>query len=238
MLPGSVKARSSGGEPPPAEDVSCLKINNLAVLAEHIARWPLCCIFKVWDVNMLNLVAVLIIVVAAILAAMTAWRLVCGWLKYRGRMVITCPENQRPAGVSVDARHAAAASLGGKPEFHLTHCSRWPENAGCGRECLRQIETSPENCLLHNILVAWYAGKNCAWCGRSIGDIRVTERRPTVLLPDQSSAEWQQIPAERLPETLKTALPLCFGCHIANTMRGEHPELVIDRSRPAMRENP
>lgn len=38
MLPGSVKARSSGGEPPPAEDVSCLKINNLAVLAEHFAR--------------------------------------------------------------------------------------------------------------------------------------------------------------------------------------------------------
>ena len=60
---------------------------------------------------------------------------------------------------------------------------------------------------------------------------RVTGRRPTVLLPDQSSAEW-------LPETLKTALPLCSGCHIANTMRREHPELVIDRSRPAMRENP
>ena len=72
MLPGSVKAPSSGVKPPPAEDVSCLKINNLAVLAEHIARWPLCCIFKVWDVNMLNLVAVLIIVVAAILAGMTA----------------------------------------------------------------------------------------------------------------------------------------------------------------------
>jgi hypothetical protein len=86
--------------------------------------------------------------------------------------------------------------LAGKPEFHLTHCSRWLENAGCGRECLREIETSPENCLLHNILLAWYARKNCAWCGRSIGDIRVTERRPTVLLPDQSSAEWQEIPAE------------------------------------------
>lgn len=103
---------------------------------------------------MLNLVAVLIIVVAVILAGMTS-RLVCGWLKYRGRMLITCPENQRPAGVSVDPRHAAATSLAGKPEFHLTHCSRWPENAGCGRECLRDIETSPENCLLHNILVAW-----------------------------------------------------------------------------------
>jgi hypothetical protein len=38
--------------------------------------------FKVWDVNMPNLVAVLSIVVATILAATTAWRLVCGWLKY------------------------------------------------------------------------------------------------------------------------------------------------------------
>jgi len=185
-----------------------------------------------------NAAAVLIIVVAVILAGITTWRVVYAWLKYRGRMVITCPENQRPAGVSVDARHAAATSLAGQPEFHLTNCSRWPEHAGCGQECLLEIETSPENCLVHNILVGWYAGKNCAWCGRSIGDIRVTERRPTVLLPDQSSAEWQQIPAERLPETLKTALPLCFGCHIANTVRREHPELVIDRSRPAMRESP
>lgn len=68
---------------------------------------------------MLNLVAVLIIVVATILAGTTAWRLVCGWLKYRGRMVITCPENQRPAGVSVDARHAAATSLPGSRNFTL-----------------------------------------------------------------------------------------------------------------------
>ena len=98
------------------------------------------------------------------------------------------PRKSAAGRVSVDARHAAAASLAGKPEFHLTHCSRWPENAGCGRECLREIETSPENCLLHNILVAWYAGKNCAWCGRSIGDIRATERTATGLLPDQSSA--------------------------------------------------
>ncbi len=180
-----------------------------------------------------NLAALLIIVVALILACIAGWRLVYAWLKYRGRMVITCPENQRPAGVSVNARHAAATSVAGQPEFRLTNCSRWPEHAGCGQQCLRQIETAPENCLVRNILAGWYAGKNCAWCSRPIGDIHVAERRPTVLLPSQLSVEWNEIPAERLQETLTTALPLCFGCHIANTMRRTHPELVIDRSRTA-----
>ena len=87
---------------------------------------------------MLNLVAVLIIVVATILAGTTAWRLVCGWLKYRGRMVITCPENQRPAGVSVDARHAGATSRAGKPEF-----SPHPLFALAG-ECSRQMKSPLE----------------------------------------------------------------------------------------------
>lgn len=81
---------------------------------------------------MLNLVAVLIIVVATILAGTTAWRLVCGWLKYRGRMVITCPENQRPAGVSVDARHAAATS-----HCRETEISPYPLFALAGERWLR-----------------------------------------------------------------------------------------------------
>ncbi|MBZ5578474.1 MAG: hypothetical protein LAP40_18070 [Acidobacteriia bacterium] len=181
-----------------------------------------------------NITAVLAIGFAVILAGFAAWRLVRAWWTYRGRMVIACPENQQPAGVSVDARHAAATALAGNPQLRLSDCSRWPERAGCGQQCLSQIEAAPEDCLVHHILAQWYAGKSCAWCGQPLGEIHVAERKPTLLLADQSSMEWNEIPAERLQETLATALPLCFGCHIANTMRREHPELVIDRSRPAL----
>jgi hypothetical protein len=191
--------------------------------------------FILLGVIMLNLPA-LLIAIAVILFSVAAWRLVGAWTKYRGRMVITCPENHQPAGVSVDARHAAATEVSGPAELRLSDCSRWPERAGCGQDCLSQIAESPENCLVRNILIRWYEGKNCAWCGRPIGEIHLAERKPAVLTANKSSVEWHEIPAEQLQETLATSLPLCFGCHIANTMMHKHPELVIDRARPAAAE--
>jgi hypothetical protein len=185
-----------------------------------------------------NLTAVLILVVALVLAGIAIWRLAGVWVQYHGRMVVNCPENQKPAGVSVDTRRAVATRLTGKPDLRLATCSRWPERADCGQECLRQLETAPENCRVREILARWYEGKTCAWCGQPVGPIHETERKPTVLLTDQRSVEWNEIPAERLQETLDASLPLCFGCHIANTMRREHPELVIDRSRPALSGGP
>jgi hypothetical protein len=50
-------------------------------------------------------------------------------------------------------------------------------------------------------------------------------------LADKSTAEWSGIPAESLPETLQTALPVCFACHMASTLVRERPDLVTDRSR-------
>jgi len=107
--------------------------------------------------------AILAVLVVAALAAALALR---AWLKYRGDRVIVCPENHRPAGVALDARHAAAVALWNGGELRLSSCSRWPEKSGCGQECLSQIEASPEGCLVRHILTGWYQGKVCAWCGR------------------------------------------------------------------------
>ena len=178
--------------------------------------------------------ATMLVTIAAILAGLAAWRLVDTWLKYRGRMVVTCPKDKLPAGVSIDVRHAAATSFGRAPEVRLADCSHWPEYAGCGQQCLQQIEKSPQNCLVRNILLQWYQGKNCAWCGTPIGDIHLAERKPALMTADRVSLEWADIPAESLQQTLAIALPLCFGCHIVNTMVRKHPELVIDRARPMM----
>jgi hypothetical protein len=184
---------------------------------------------------MLN-IAVVIIAAALVLAGITFWRLGSVWLKYRGKRAITCPENHMPAGVSIDIRHAAATALSGDMNLRLAQCSRWPERHDCGQDCLFQIERSPEDCLVRNILLNWYKDKNCAWCGRPIGEIHLAERKPALLIADKSSLEWNQIPAEQLEHTLETAQPLCFTCHIANTMVREHPELVIDRARTALTE--
>jgi hypothetical protein len=165
-----------------------------------------------------------------VVAALGLGRLASAWLKYRGRRVITCPENRRPAGVVVDARHAAATGLAKAPDLRLSSCSRWPERAGCGQQCLTQIAVSPEDCLVRNIFTRWYAGKVCASCGRPIGEIQWAGSEPALLGAGKVSVAWGEVPAENLYEVLAASLPLCFACHMANTLVREHPELVVDRS--------
>src|SRR5881394_3546466 len=93
-----------------------------------------------------------ILLVMAALVALAAWRWVGPWLKFRGDRVVRCPENHRPAGVRLDAWHAASG-------LRLNACSRWPEKSGCGQECLAEIAASPEDCLVRTIAARWYQGK-------------------------------------------------------------------------------
>jgi len=170
--------------------------------------------------------AIVVLAVAAVALGRAVWL----WWTYRGARVITCPENLRPAGVFVDAVHAAKP-FEKIPELRLASCSRWPERAGCGQECLKQIEAAPEDCLVRNLLTQWYAGKSCVSCGRPIGEISMAGAKPAVLFADKVSVEWSQIPADRLPETLAASSPICFACHMGNTLVRTHPELAVDRHR-------
>jgi hypothetical protein len=152
------------------------------------------------------------------------------WWREQGARAIVCPENSRPAGVRVDARHAALTALGGKTELRLSSCSRWPERAGCGQQCLSQIENSTDGCLVQKLLVNWYEGKACSVCGKTFHEIQWNGQKPALIGADKISVEWSRIPADRLSETLETASPVCFACHMATTLVREHPDLVTDRS--------
>lgn len=170
------------------------------------------------------------VLVLAVVVAIRAGRV---WLKYRGDRVIVCPENHQPAGVALAVGpavgHAATLSLWSGGELRLASCSRWPERSGCGQQCLSQIQASPEDCLVRNILTRWYHGKSCVWCGLPFGEIQWAVRKPALLDRCGMSMEWTAIPAEKLQETLAEALPVCFACHMANTLVREHPELAIQR---------
>src|SRR5260370_33536806 len=93
----------------------------------------------------------LVVAILALAAVLVVVRLGSAWIKYRGQRVIQCPENLRPAGVVVKAAHAAATAFGKAPEWRLSQCSPWPERAGCGQECLSQIQAAPEECLVRDI---------------------------------------------------------------------------------------
>jgi hypothetical protein len=172
--------------------------------------------------------------VVVLLAGAAVWRLGGAWWKYRGKRVVTCPETMRPAGVVVDAAHAAATVFGKAPELRLSECSRWPEKAGCGQECLSEVRESGADCLVRNIIAKWYRDRSCAACGQLIGEIDWTGSRPALLVADQVSVEWNQIPTDQLAGTLAAALPICFTCHTANKLVKEHPELVTDRHRAGL----
>lgn len=150
------------------------------------------------------------------------------YLKYACTRVITCPETQKPAAVRVDSGHAAFTGILGDPDLRLKECSRWPERKDCGQECLRQIELSPEECLLRHILVNWYTGKTCVICNKEFGEINWYDHKPALLHPAEYTVEWQEVPAEKVYEVLSIYKPVCWNCHVAERFRREHPDLVVD----------
>jgi hypothetical protein len=153
---------------------------------------------------------------------------VSAFRKYRGKRVVECPETQAPAGVEVDAGHAALTAVLGKPDLRLKECSRWPERQNCGQDCLAQIALAPEDCLVRTMLAKWYVGKSCVFCARDCSEIDWMEHRPTLLGPDGRTVEWQDVASEDLPGVLETHKAVCWNCHVAETFRRQHPDLVID----------
>jgi hypothetical protein len=166
------------------------------------------------------------------LAAFMSARLLWLWYTCRGDRLVTCPETSQPVGVALDVKHAAWTGIGQAPGLRLRSCTRWPERQDCGQACLGQIEAALDGCLIRNILAHWYANKNCAICGKSIGEIHWADRRPALLSPERRTVEWSQVQPETVPAVLETHAPVCWNCHILQTFRNEHPELVVDRSRP------
>jgi hypothetical protein len=171
--------------------------------------------------------------VVALAALYWVLRPVAGaYLKFRGTRLITCPETKAPAAVEVDARHAAATAALGRPSLRLQDCSRWPGRRGCGQECLKQVEAAPADCLVRTILTRWYQGKVCALCRRPFGDVAWSLNKPALMNAGRETFEWHEVRPEELPGVLATHQPVCWNCHLAESFRRRHPDLVVDRPGP------
>ena len=157
-------------------------------------------------------------------------RVVSVLYKHYGALVVMCPENRHTAGVELDVRRALVTGLVSSPGLRLASCSRWPEREGCGQECLSQIASGPEDCLVRRILSEWYGKQKCVFCGQPFGNIQWAVQKPALQVAGKASCDVGSIPAERLPEVLATAKAVCFACHTANTWVREHPDLMTDRS--------
>jgi hypothetical protein len=151
------------------------------------------------------------------------------YLKFRGTRLVSCPETKETAAVEVDAKYAAFTASIGEQGLRLNDCSRWSERQDCGQECLGQIVSAPEDCLVRNILTKWYEGRTCVFCGKTLGEIDWLDHKPALISPEHVTLEWNEIPAEKVPAVLQTHMPVCWDCHIAETVRRRYPGLVVDR---------
>lgn len=177
--------------------------------------------------------AVALIIVGA-LAAWGAWflgRSFLLWRRLRGERIVICPETGQPATVHIDLALAVTSDAGSAPA-PLEACSRWAERGACDQPCLcaAHAATSAPSA----IVKAWAQGRQCASCGGALVESRLAGHHIALLEPGGVTREWVDVAADRLPLALATSLPLCWNCHIAETFRRRHPELVTDREDAAV----
>ena len=179
---------------------------------------------------MINLAYVIAAGVVAVLIYLGIRYFVRTSERFGGAQVIICPETGKQAMIEVDARHAALTSLIGQADIRLESCWRWPLNKECGQECLIQLDFAPPECMVRGVLMKWYKGKKCAFCRRMFDEPNLMDHKPALVDQEGITLEWSEISLPTLMEVLKTHKPVCWNCHIAQTFRREHPDLVVERS--------
>jgi hypothetical protein len=177
---------------------------------------------------MTTLLYLVVVLVAAGLLYALLRRPVSEYYRMRGTRVISCPENEQPAAVTVDARRAALTAAAGHERLRLDSCSRWPEKAGCGQECLKQIEAQPTDCLVRTQVDRWYADKSCAICGKALGQVEWAAHAPALRAPDGRTLEWRDVKPETMFQVMASHAAVCWDCHVAETFRRQRPDLVLD----------
>lgn len=177
----------------------------------------------------MDFILVTLIVFAAVFVFVELGRAVPTYLKFRGKRIVSCPENHCDAAVRVNAGKAAYEVILGTEQLRLSECSRWPEKHACGQECLQQIEDDPKACLVWTIMNQWYQGKECVYCHKPFVEIHWHDHPPALRNSKGKTFQWNEVSAEKLHEILNTHTPVCWNCHIAETFRRQHPEMIVER---------
>lgn len=178
----------------------------------------------------MNTAAYLIVIALIATASFFGIRwLVRAFSQYRGTKIVTCPETGRPAVVEVDALHASMTSTVGLPDIRLNNCWRWPLREQCGQECLTDLDVAPGQCLVSGVLMRWYRGKHCVYCGKPFEELYWIDHKPALVSPEGTLVRWNGVSVENFSTVLETHLPVCWNCYIAQSFRHEHPDLVVYR---------
>jgi hypothetical protein len=101
----------------------------------------------------------------------------------------------------------------------------------------RYSKSNPHDAATTAQLKHFFEGKPCSACSRPIPAVHAGELRPGLVNSStHQSVAWADIPSANLSTTLQSHVPICSNCLVIETLRRQHPELVVDRHRPI--ENP
>lgn len=175
--------------------------------------------------------ALLVLVFAA--CVWTAWGAV-GALRALQRLagvrLVTCPETGSLAAVTFDRAHAAlTAFVHVDPVAQLDGCSRWALRGPCDQPCVP--DAMAPGCSTTNLVATWAAGKQCVYCRKKLDDVEAPffGHHVALLGSDRVTTEWPDVPPTDLVDALESRAPVCWNCHVVETFRRVHPELVTDR---------
>jgi len=150
-------------------------------------------------------------------AGWAAWRAARTYWRFHGRLVVACPESGQFAAVDLALGRIAARAAFRQPILVLQDCSRLHPGVLCGQTCIAGIAQAPEACRIATMVAEWRRGKNCACCGRPLGQRARWGHHPCLMSPDLQLLEWKAIPPEDIPAALATYAPVCWTCLVAET---------------------
>lgn len=145
------------------------------------------------------------------------------YMQYRGARAVTCPENRQLVSVSFDALHAATTKLVGAPRLRIAECTRWPERADCGQQCIAEAERTapyvkgevapPKAKAVDHIpvLIAAFA----AWLLGAVWHSHYLFRDEWTQAIGLSRLEVHQLVWRLFPHLLTIAVPLLFAYGVA-----------------------
>ena len=177
---------------------------------------------------------IFIAILMALVVIAYATLAIAAYIRMRGTHIVTCPETKQPAAVAVNTAHSMLSGVFDPSDVQLSSCSRWPGPPECDQACVNQVVRSPKLTATFQVMANWYAGKQCAMCGREMPTLSHFAPEPGLLSTTSAgvaTVAWTDVPPEQLPGMLDTHLPVCSSCHLTTWFRHEHPELVVDRHR-------
>jgi hypothetical protein len=149
-----------------------------------------------------------------------------------GTRLVTCPATRDVAAVGFDRTHAVKTALAHyEAEPQLGRCSLWPGLYGCDQACL--TEALKPDTDVTTFVEHWRSGRRCVLCRTLLVDSPFVGHHFALRSANGMTTEWPDLPPQALPEALRTRLPVCWNCHIAESFRRDFPHLVTDREHGA-----